>query len=347
MSPETTHEVDGPVPTVHLILFAGAYAAAAALGQWLMLPTDQMVTLWPPSGLYLAVLLLCDQRQWWRWVMVALPADVAIETAFYPFTLSVGLVVAAGDTLEALTGAYLVARCCGTPFRLQGPREVLGLTLLAGILSPALGGAIGALALSLAKVQTFWTGWPLWWIGDAVGVLIAAPLVLVVLEGGASWREIRGLRAAELAAMIMTLAIVAHTVFSHEPPLVYLILPPLLWATLRFGLPGAVLAMAVLTVIAIRDTAAGSGPFADPELAPGLRSHLVQSFLGIVAVSTLVLAALIDQHRRALKALNDAKDELEDRVTEGTAAAGFEHHLAKPVDLESLQDSLADQGPPS
>lgn len=346
MSPETTHEVDGPVPIVHLILFAGAYAAAMALGQWLTLPTDHMGTLWPPSGLYLAVLLLRDQRQWWRWVMVALPVDVAVETAFYSFTLWVGLLVAVGDTIEALAGAALVRRVCGTPFRLQGPREVLGLMLLAGILSPVLGGAIGALALSLAKVQTFWTGWPLWWIGDAVGVLIVAPLVLVVLEGGASWREIRGLRAAELAAMIMTLAAVAHTVFSNELPLVYLILPPLLWATLRFGRPGAVLAMAVLTVIAIRATAAGSGPFADPALVPGLRSHLVQSFLGIVAVSTLVLAALIDQHRRALKALNDAQDELEDRMTERTAAAGFEHHLVKPVDRELSQDPLADQGPP-
>jgi PAS domain S-box-containing protein len=85
-------------------------------------------------------------------------------------------------------------------------------------------------------------------------------------------------------------------------------------------MPGAALAMAVTTIIAVQYTAVGHGIFASADFTPAMRALMVQSYLGIVGVSTLVLATLITQRESAQRALQRAHDELEDRVSERTAA---------------------------
>jgi PAS domain S-box-containing protein len=309
-----------PLAPGYFALFSAAYALAAALGQWLVLVPGHGATFWPPSGLYVAVLLQCEKRHWPRLVLAALPAEIAITVLVYHLPVSVSIAVFLGNTLAALCGASLVRYWCGAPFHCHGLRDVLALTLFAALVSPFISATVGATTLAIAEIDPFIKVWPLWWIGDAVGVLIVAPLVTMILRGRAVWQGVRLVRWAEAAALLACLLLAAHLIFSGHFPLAYIALPPLLWAALRFGMPGAALAMTVMTAMAVQYTASGYGMFANPKFTAGERSLLMQSFLGIVGVSTLVLAALINQRETAFRALRRARDELNDRVMKRTAA---------------------------
>ena len=297
----------------HVALFAAVYVGAAALGQFLVLDPGLNRAIWPPSGLYLAVLVLSRQRDWPWLVTAALFADTAMELWLLNFSAAVGPCLALSHTLGAVLGAVLVRWCCGTPFRFEGLRDLLGLALLGAVLSAAVSATLCATTMEAFGVQSFVRAWPLWWVGNAAGVLIAAPLMIAVLQGRTAWPEMNRMRWAEAAALVTTLVALTHYVFSGQFPLPFIIMPPMLWAAARFRMPGMALATTVLTVMVVNYTAAGHGLFAGPRFTPESRALLVQSFLGIVAASALVVVALDNQHTAALRALRLAHDELIER----------------------------------
>lgn len=298
-----------------------AYLLGTWLGDRLILVPGSGVTLWPPSGLYLAVLLLSEKRRWPWWILAGLPAEIAGDLWLFRLPFPATLSIYLANTLEALVGATLVLRWCSPPFRLDGLREVLALTAFAAVVSPAISATLGAATLAALGWQTFTMAWPLWWVGDAVGVLIVAALLLEVFQVRWQWRDIPPARWVEAGVMLAVSVAVSHLVFTSRFPYGYIVMLPMLWALLRFEIFGMALTMAILTVVAVRYTAAGLGLFSNPDFAPDERQWLVQMLLVIVALSALVVAALTRQYRKALLRVERAYGELESRVIERTAAA--------------------------
>jgi signal transduction histidine kinase/ActR/RegA family two-component response regulator len=102
-------------------------------------------------------------------------------------------------------------------------------------------------------------------------------------------------------------------------PTVYLTLPPLLWAAVRFQLQGAATALGLITLLSALFTMIGEGEFAGhPDLLHE-KIVMLQTFLGVAAVSALIVAALSRQYRQALLNLQTINTELEARVAERTA----------------------------
>jgi integral membrane sensor domain MASE1 len=150
-------------------LLAAIYVAAAKLGLSLA-PMHKSVSLvWPPTGIALAALLLFGYRLW---------PGIALGAFLINASTGVGLAVAAGiaagNTLEALAGTYLLRRL--TRFRpsLERPHDVLGLVALAAGLSTTVSATIGVASLCLGDAAV-WpisrTLWWQWWLGDAMGAL--------------------------------------------------------------------------------------------------------------------------------------------------------------------------------
>ena len=152
-----------------------------ALGHWLAPVPGTPATIWPAAGLYLATLLWHPPRTWRYWIATAFVCEWSALS--WAHGLVVGLAGAAATTLEALLAAWLLRRFVGTPFRYDTPRNVLALALVAATLCPGIGATIGAAALSATGEQSFTNVWLLWWIGDLTGILLAAPLTLLVLRG--------------------------------------------------------------------------------------------------------------------------------------------------------------------
>lgn len=205
-----------PVP-VQLVLFAALYLLGAWLSHRLLAGLGGAVPWWP-GGLYLAVLLLSERRDWPWWMSAAFIADTGAGLWFFDFTWSEALLAYLMATATVLVGAALLRLWLAGPFLLRGLREVLALVLVAAVFAPLVGATLGASTLAVSD-------WPSWWLSGATGILTLTPLVLTAFELSRTWRAPPILRWAEAGAMLAGLAAACLLVFTGRFPFAYVILP--------------------------------------------------------------------------------------------------------------------------
>jgi PAS domain S-box-containing protein len=329
----------------NLALFIMAYLLGAGFAQLLADTPNTGISMWPPSGLFIATLILARRASWPWWVAAGLAAELAADALWFGNPLPVALAIFAGNALEAVVAALLVRRFQIGPLQLETLREVMVLVVVGAVIAPMVSATIGSLTLAWYGIQSFTRAWPLWWVGDATGVLLVAPLVLAVLQNWRGVRRLSGLRILE-ALVLLTIFIGASVLaLRGAVPMAFMIMPPLLWAAVRFELKGAVvllLTLALLTaVMAVGDIGQPSAVSA----AGTPRSILQQLFLAVSAFSALVVAALSRQYQLAIEKLNVANAELERRVEERTERLReSEARLASVLDALPIGVALIDAG---
>jgi integral membrane sensor domain MASE1 len=282
---------------VGIALLACAYYGSAKLGLSFAFETASVTAIWPPTGLALAALVLGGYR---LWPGVAIGAFLANSWTGIPLAATIGFTC--GNTLEALAGAYLLRRVANFKPTLERVRDVLALVLLAAIVSTAISATIGVASLVATDevaADSFASVWRVWWLGDMGGNLLVAPVLLVAVTW---WPFVRvpG-RALEAVALAVATVGVSALVFSRETNLAYLVFPLLIWASLRFWLPGATAASLVVAAIAVAYTSNDAGPFMASN--PDDSLLLAQTFVGVCGVTAMVLAAVTTQRRLADDAL--------------------------------------------
>ena len=267
------------------------YIACAKLGLALAIRAAQVTAVWPPTGFALAAILRLGRRSA---IGILLGAFIANATAGEPLWVAGGIAI--GNTLEALTGAFLLQRV-GFDIRLARVRDVLSL-VAAVVISPLVAATIGVLCLGAGSVQP-WSAlpslWWLWWLGDVLGGLIVAPVLL-------AWNGLPHRRGAITEGVLLLAAVtIASSIAFIRIPLVssieYVVFPFLIWAALRFGIAGVATAAIIINVIAIWGTHLGRGPFAGAGPEQGL--VLLQVFMAVAATTGLLLGAIAAQNRRA------------------------------------------------
>ena len=311
---------------------AGIYFLAGRLGLSLASVNPSASAVWPPSGIALAALLVFGYRVW---PGVALGAFLVNLTTSGSVPASIG--ITAGNTLEALLGAWLVNRFASGRHAFDRVRDFFAFLVLA-MLSAMVSPTVGATSLALAG-RASWSDfapiWVTWWLGDTKGMLVATPLfVLASASTPIRWRTGRVLEAAALLGSLLLVAQVVYggVFFENKGyPLQFACIPFLLWAAMRFGRRLVAVALAELTAIAVRGTARGFGP-----LAMGTQNEallLLQAFIGVAAATTMALAIAVRERRKAGDELQAAHDELERRVQERTLAlSGSNAALAAEVE---------------
>ncbi len=282
-----------------LAALAAVYFVAAMLGLRLAFVHASATPVWPNTGLALAAMLILGTRVWPAVLVGAFLANIATAGS-----VATSLGIAVGNTLEALVGAYLVTRFASGPRAFDRAGDVVRFALLAGIVSTTVSATVGVTSLALGGFAR-WTDygpiWLTWWLGDAVGDLVVAPVVLLwYARPFVRWP--RG-RALEAAALLVGLGFVGLIVFGglfparvKDYPLEFVCIPFFLWAAVRFRAREAATATLVLSAIAIRGTLLGFGPFVRD--APNESLLLLQAFMGVVSVMTLILAAAVSERKR-------------------------------------------------
>jgi diguanylate cyclase (GGDEF)-like protein len=282
-----------------LVSLGVAYFVAAWLGLRLAYLHPSATPVWAPTGIALAAILVWGPRVW--------PA--IFVAAFFVNLLTAGnfatsVAIALGNTLEGILGAHLTRRFAPTE-RFERARKVFVFVLLAGGLSTMVSATIGVASLAIAgyaPLSQVGPIWLTWWMGDASGALIIAPLLLLwARDHNVSWSPATQVEAFGLT---ISLLLMGQLVFSGvapgvgpEIPLEFLSVPVLLWAALRFTPREAATATLVLAFIAVRGTLLGYGPFAQFGTT-NASLLLVQSFLVVSAATTLILAAVVAERRR-------------------------------------------------
>ena len=273
------------------LLTAIAYVASAKLGLTLAFVAEQVTVVWPATGIALAAVLLLGYR---IWPFIAMGAFIANVTTNTPALTSIG--IAAGNTLEALTGAFLLQRFVGIERSLHRFRDLFGLIFYGSILSTIVSATIGTVSLCLSGVQpweSFNALWGVWFLGDALGEVVFAPLVLTLFSPPAR-RPIRA-RALEFAALLLVLVAIGLVAFggtrifvSSYPAPDYAVLPVLIWAALRFGILGTSISIVVSSTIAVLGTVKGYGPFTSGSTHENLIA--LQLYMFVAAITGLALA---------------------------------------------------------
>ena len=274
------------------------YFVAAKLGLRLAFMHASATPVWPNTGLALATMLILGARVW---PAVLVGAFLANLTTVGSVATSLG--IAAGNTLEALVGAYLVTRFASGRRAFERLGDVVKFTVLAGVLSTTISAIFGVTSLALggfARWADYGWIWLTWWLGDAVGDLVVAPVALLwYARPRVRWP--RG-RALEAAALLVGLGLAGLMVFGgllpsrKDYPLEFVCIPFFLWAAVRFRAREAATAILVVSAIAIRGTVLGFGPFVRD--APNESLLLLQSFMGVVSVMTLILTAAVSERKR-------------------------------------------------
>lgn len=281
---------------------AVAYFGTAKLGLKFAFVHPSATALWAPTGIALAAFLVYG---FWVWPGIFLGAFFANQTTAGSILTSLG--IATGNTLEGVVGCYLVARFARGLRAFERAQDIFKFAFLAGMLSTTVSATIGVTSLSLAGFahwSAYGSIWRTWWLGDGSGAILVTPLLLL-------WRENPRLnwtreQLVELSLLFLGLFSTVWIVFGgrfhaevKNYPLEYLCIPFLVWTSFRFGRRKAATAAFVSAAIAIWGTLQGFGPFSRDTLNTSLL--LVQSFVAVVAVTNLALAAEVSERKRAVE----------------------------------------------
>jgi diguanylate cyclase (GGDEF)-like protein len=296
-----------------LIVVAGAYFAAAKLSLFFAIPPGYATAVWPPSGIAVAALLLLGHRIWpGVWL------GVALVNAIVESSVLTAVLIACGNTLEALAGAALIRRRVGGLYEFDSGEDVVRFVAIAASCS-VVAATIGVVAIALhgpaatlELAQNWWT----WWEGDAVGIIMVTPLILSwsARPSPASSRQ----RTMEAVAFALALLLATVLIFggSGEPftvlSLVFLIPPMIIWAAFRLGQREVMFASTAACSVAIWYTVQGRGPFALASLNQTLM--LLLAFVCTVVTTGLVLSAVVGQRSRVTEALQGAMRELAEQA---------------------------------
>ena len=153
--------------------------------------------LWPAAGLALAALAAGGWRLWPGVWLGALVAECLLRlqlgnTLAWPELLAQSALIAGGDALQAVLGALLVRRVFANAEPLATASSTLRFLVLGGPVSCLIAATVGVAALRLIgglPGPELPGKWLTWWVGDSLGVLLFAQLVLLVLpETRRHWR---------------------------------------------------------------------------------------------------------------------------------------------------------------
>lgn len=310
-------------------------------------PINTFATLvWMPSGIALAALMVGGCRFWPAVAIAAFAVNVSLGA-----TIPAALGIAAGNTLEALTGAWVLERYVGfNPrfLRLRDSASLLGVAVLATTIAASIGVFSLWLFGTLAFAQ-LGTTWITWWIGDGLGILVVAPLLIKWLSPPYYQRNVW--QYAELVLVVALSVGVCFVPLLIQPPhFAYFVFIPLGLAALRTGLRGTTLSIFTVSIVDIVMTLSDIGPFAG---APGGLFSL-QIFLVILSGFFLIFASIVEELRRTKESLQEHIAVLEFDLNKVSSAdeakseflAILAHELRNPlaavlssVELLKLKDS--------
>lgn len=193
-------DVSAAIPSrVHrLVLLTLGYYLAGRLALLMAIPPGYATPVWPAAGIALVGLLALGWRAFPTVVLgsflVNLHAgfDGGNTEAAVRSTL-VALTIAVGAGIQAAVGAEGIRRAVGYPHPFDEQREIVRFLLIGGPASCMVSATCGTGALwaagAVSASQLAYT-WFTWWVGDSIGVLVFAPLLLVAFgEPRPSWRR--------------------------------------------------------------------------------------------------------------------------------------------------------------
>jgi integral membrane sensor domain MASE1/GAF domain-containing protein len=290
-------------PVVFAVVLV-AYALLARSAYDLFGALDIGVTFFPPAGLTFAAFMILPHRRWPAVALAIVVAEIAVDMERgNGFLWSAAW--AAANLAEPLVGALVARRY--TPRIDLGRRSVAAVVAGGLVIGPVVGASIGATTLAIADDFAWWSAFSDVWVGDALGVLVVAPAVMLFLQPpAAGWRALARLtwRNADpwlLLALLVAMSIVLPNV--DDIAVGYAVIPVLAWPAIRMSPRALAVAAVTLASVTTAATARGRGPWAGATDADTQAQLGRQQFFLLVAIGGAWLLALEVRERTRAVAL--------------------------------------------
>jgi signal transduction histidine kinase len=328
-------------------ILAVIYFIAGKLGLMLASLHASASPVWPPAGIALATMILFGYRTW-----PAIFAGAFLVNVTTAGNVATSFAIATGNTLEALAGAWLVNRFAGGKNLCDRPQGVFKFALAAAIstiISPAFG--LTSLAVAgFAEWRDYGAIWLTWWLGDATGDLVFAPLILLWSVG--SKRHWNKKEAAEVGTLLLLLVLLSSIVFGgwieisdRNYPIAFICGPIVIWMAFRFTQRETATGIFILSALAVWGTLRGFGPFVRGTENQSLVT--LQSWIAVLTITAMALSAGMAERRRIEQELQQQKSVVETaNRTKDHFLAMLSHELRTPLTpvistLESLETEPA------
>ena len=338
----------------YVVVVALAYYAGTRVGFALTRGDTPISFFWPPNAIVLAALLLAPVSLWWKIVLGLIPAHFLAQL---PNGVPVGTALGwfVGNAGEAVLGAALLIGPArrGTLFHsLDG---VIRFLLCGFILAPMITSFLdAAIVVETNWGRNYWVLWTTRGLSNMLAELTIVPLIVAVVTAGLPWVR-RATRRTWIEAICLTAGVVVVSVAILEmehpsrtdvPALIYLPLPLLLWASMRFGPAGLSASLLTISVVAIHAVINGRGPFIGASIAASVLS--MQVFLCMMGVPLLILTAVAADRRRDAQSIRELTRRLIDAQERERQHIARELHdgVAQNLALAELElDRIVDQAP--
>jgi PAS domain S-box-containing protein len=273
------------------------------------IPPHDISPLWPTTAILFSILVASPVRHWWAYTLAAYFSSVATDIRA-GFSVAAGLFILAG-ILEIVVAAVGVRRFADGVRAFTSLRTLVAYIFIAVVLAPSMSALVAALA---GLGQGYWFYWRVWLLSEGLAFLMLAPAILAwiatardSLGSGRTSRE-RWIEAALVGCGLVTIGVLvfeANVAESRIPVLVYLPLPFLLWAAVRFRPAGVHTCLLVVASLSISGAVQGRGPFAVSTQVDNVLE--LQLFLITMSVPLMFLATLMAERRQRASMLSESE----------------------------------------
>jgi signal transduction histidine kinase len=313
----------------NILLVALLYYLSAELGFILAFNDQALLPFWPPAGIALAMIILYGRGVWPGIAIGSLIITIknfwfgAIDSV--QLLMAVSAIITASRIVESIAGEILLKRLVNKTYPFSTTIHAFHFVFIAFAIS-VISAGVTALVLTFADVITseafFRTLFSLW-TRNVVGILLFTPLLLSIPH--LQIKNFTWMRAGELAIFIVCFAGMLllfnmealRTVFPYALP--FIVIPFLLWLAFRFEGITSVTGFIIISLAAIYYTSKLQGPFHLFEFT-GDSILLLQVYVGVISVSTLVLASAVRERQQAQEDLKKFNENLEAIVHDRTKA---------------------------
>jgi PAS domain S-box-containing protein len=328
-----------------LLIVAVSYYLVAKACLNLRIGGSTKAALWPSNAILVAALLLAPVRRWWMYLLAVVPGHILVHWAFHIGAIWMAFQIG-HNTLLAVVAAIILKRLGPSLFTFDHLNDVL-VFLGTAILVPGLA-ALGLVATvnTLCSEETIRLhGWSVSfghslsriWLTNTVSFLVFVPVILLLASRGRFWfQSLHYKKLAEATALGGLLLATGYLIFGSgyaspnwEPATFLISLPLLLWAAIRFGSEGNILAFATVVCVSFWRAYRGDGPFAQESAIAKVES--MQLFWILLTVPLMPLAAMIQEHKFASGALAESENrfrQLFEQASVGIALESLEGRLA-------------------
>ena len=314
---------------LRIVLVALSYLIASQLAYWIIFPNTGNYPIWPPAGVSLALMILLGYRIWpgiligslITYTIVFITHDVVLSTKGVFAIFGIGI----ANVVEALMGFVLYnlfIKGDNTAYeKTSNTFKFLAIALAIAVISSTVYTFFlhnFLPSLQAPDLNSFLFNY----LAEVTGIWLFTNFILSLVRGRTHWKLTRyslveTIFYTSAIAFILYLIDRQNLSIALERSFPFLIIPFLLWVAFRSSIQAATTVVLVISLFSIYITIHASGPFV---LDDPLNSQLLlQLFIIVIAVTTVVLSASVYERTDARNKLEGFNEKLEAAVAKRTS----------------------------